>query len=225
MPPYLHASLHAELSQLAMAVGDHHRAASHAEVAWPLLERIHSMTDAYSLQVATAIAPLLDGDVDEAAALLERFGPPDGETAQVGARMTWQTAQAELALARGDARGRGPPLRRVVDLVTDGDVPGAGPAASPWVALAASAALVSRVRYGTSSPDARADELRDLVAGAVRPLARGHAVVHRPPAQRRAAGGPGRLGACGSVRRARARGRRARCSRSRTAGPTTAASR
>jgi hypothetical protein len=165
LPPYLLASLHAELSQLAMAVGDHHRAARHAEVAWPLLERIHSVTDAYSLQVATALARLLDGDADAAEALLERFGPPDGDTAQVGARLTWQTAQAEVALARGD---HAEALRRydaVVDLVTDGDTPGVGPGASPWVALASSAALVSRVRYGTASPDARADELRDLVAG------------------------------------------------------------
>jgi hypothetical protein len=123
------------------------------------------MTDAYSLQVATAIAPLLDGDVDEAAALLERFGPPDGETAQVGARLTWHTAQAELALARGHHADAVRRYDAVVDLVTDGDVPGGGPAASPWVALAASAALVSRVRYGATSPDARADELRDLVAG------------------------------------------------------------
>jgi predicted ATPase/DNA-binding SARP family transcriptional activator len=162
LPPYLHASLHAELSQLAMAVGDHHRAARHAEVAWPLLERIHSTTDAYSLQVATAIAPLLDGDVDEAEALLERFGPPDGEVAQTGARLTWQTAQAELALARGR---HAEAIRRydaIVDLVTDGEP---GPATSPWVVLAASAALVARVRHGTETPDPRADELRDLVAG------------------------------------------------------------
>lgn len=165
LPPYLHASLHAELSQLAMVIGDHHRAARHAGVAWPLLERIHSTTDAYSLQVATAIAPLLDGDVDQAEALLARFGPPDGETAQVGARLTWQTAQAELALARGDHAGAIRRYDEIVDLVTDGDTMGGGPAGSPWVALAASAALVSRVRYGTRSPDARADELRDLVAG------------------------------------------------------------
>ncbi len=163
LPPYLHASLHAELSQLAMAVGDHHRAARHAEVAWPLLERIHSVTDAYSLQVATAISPLLDGDVDEAEALLERFGPPDGETAQTGARLTWQTAQAEVALARGS---HAEAIRRydaIVEMVTDGGDP--GPGMSPWVALAASAALVCRVRHGETSPDARADELRDLVVG------------------------------------------------------------
>jgi hypothetical protein len=162
LPPYLQASLHAELSQLAIAVGDHHRAARHAEIAWPLLTRVHAETDAYSLQVATAIAPLLDGDVDTAAALLERFGPPDGDTAQMGARLTWQTAHAELALARGE---HAEALRRydgIVDLVLDSD-PGMG--ASPWLALAASAALVSRARHGTTDVDPRADELRDIVLG------------------------------------------------------------
>lgn len=162
LPPYLHASLHAELSQLAMAVGDHHRAARHAEVAWPMLARVHAETDAYSLQVATALAPLLDGDVDTAADLLQRFGPPDGDTAQMGARLTWQAAHAELALARGEVEEA---LRRydaVVDLVLDGD---GGFGNSPWLALAASASLVSRARHGTSEPDPRADELRDLVIG------------------------------------------------------------
>ncbi|KQV70022.1 hypothetical protein ASC64_09600 [Nocardioides sp. Root122] len=162
LPPYLHASLHAELSQLAIANGDHHRAARHAEIAWPLLTRVHAETDAYSLQVATAIAPLLDGDVDAAAALLEGFGPPDGETAQMGARLTWQTAHAELALARGEHEEG---LRRydaVVDLVLDSD---GSMGASPWLAIAASAALVSRARHGTADVDARADELRDTVLG------------------------------------------------------------
>jgi predicted ATPase/DNA-binding SARP family transcriptional activator len=162
LPPYLRASLHAELSQLAIAVGEHHRAAHHAEIAWPLLSRVHAETDAYSLQVATAIAPLLDGDVDRAAAMLEGFGPPDGDTAQMGARLTWQTAHAELALARGE---HAEALRRydgVVDLVLGSD-PGMG--ASPWLALAASAALVSRGRHGTADVDPRADELRDMVMG------------------------------------------------------------
>ncbi|WP_374454939.1 BTAD domain-containing putative transcriptional regulator [Nocardioides sp.] len=162
LPPYLHASLHAELSQLAMAAGDHHRAARHAEVAWPQLSRVHAETDSYSLQVATAIAPLLDGDIDTAAALLEGFGPPDGETAQMGARLTWQTAHAELALARGQ---HDEALRRydgIIDLVLDAD---GGMGASPWLALAASAALVSHARHGSADVDPRADELRDMVLG------------------------------------------------------------
>lgn len=162
LPPYLSASLHAELSQLAMTTGDHRRAAEHAEVAWPLLERIHSVTDAYSLQVATAIGPLLDGDVAEAERLLAAFGPPDGETAQMGARLTWHAAQAELALAKGhfeEAIGR---YDAVVELVSDVD---GGQSFSPWLAVAASAALVARVRHGGDGPDPRAEELRDLVVG------------------------------------------------------------
>ena len=39
-------------------VGEHHRAAEHAEIAWPLLARVHSQTDSYSLRMATAISPL-----------------------------------------------------------------------------------------------------------------------------------------------------------------------
>ena len=162
LPPYLTASVHAELSQLAMAVGDHHRAARHAEIAWPLLERVHSVTDAYSLRMATAISPLLDGDVDRAAAMLEEFGEPDGETPQMGARLTWLTAQAELALARGDHAGA---IRRyddIVEMVVESD-PTAG--INPWLMLAASAALVARARHGGLDVDPRARELRDLLLG------------------------------------------------------------
>ncbi|NYE38177.1 putative ATPase/DNA-binding SARP family transcriptional activator [Nocardioides cavernae] len=169
LPPYLSGSLHAELGQLAMTAGDHRRAARHAEVAWPLLERIHSVTDAYSLQVATAMAPLLEGRVEEAQRLLDRFGPPDGDQAQMGARLTWHAAQAELALARGDVTEALERYDATVDLVTDLD---GAPGASPWLAIAASAALVARVRHAADGPDPRADELRDLVAGDG---------AHRPP--------------------------------------------
>lgn len=161
-PPYLLASLHAELSQLAMAVGDHHRAAHHARISWPLLLQVHSVTDAYSLQMSTALAPLLDGDVDGAEALLEQFGPPEGEGAHMGARMVWQTAQAEVARARGDHPEA---LRRydaLVGMVIEGE-PGAE--LTPWLVIAASASLVARARHGTEVPDARAEELRDLVLG------------------------------------------------------------
>ncbi|RYB91634.1 transcriptional regulator [Nocardioides oleivorans] len=163
LPPYIAASLHAELSQLAMSVGDHGSAARHAAQAWPLLERVHSLTDAYSLKVATAIAPLMDGRVDEAEEMLERFGMPDGDTAQMGARLTWQAAQAELAHARGHhdvAIGR---YDEIVDMVVDAD-PGGG--INPWLMLAASSALVSRARYGDGTDVERAAELRDLLVGA-----------------------------------------------------------
>ena len=162
LPPYLTASLHAELSQLAMAVGEHHRAAEHAEIAWPLLERVHSVTDAYSLRMATAISPLLDGDLERAEAMLEEFGEPDGETAQMGARLTWLTAQAELALARGDHAGAIRRYDAIVEMVAEAD-PEAG--INPWLMLSASAAVVARARHTTSATDRRADELRDTLIG------------------------------------------------------------
>ncbi|HEV2796183.1 MAG TPA: hypothetical protein VGV65_01060, partial [Nocardioides sp.] len=161
LPPYLTASVHAELSQLAMAVGDHHGAARHAEIAWPLLARVHSLTDSYSLRMATAISPLLDGDVERAAAMLAEFGEPD-ETAQMGARLTWLTAQAELAIARGDHAGA---IRRyddIVAMVVETDTAGG---INPWLMLAASAALVARARHGAHDTDPRAAELRDLLVG------------------------------------------------------------
>jgi predicted ATPase/DNA-binding SARP family transcriptional activator len=163
LPPYIAASLHAELSQLAMSVGDHHAAARHAGRAWPLLERVHSVTDAYSLKVATAIAPLMDGRVDEAEAMLEGFGSPDGDTAQMGARLTWQAAQAELAIARGQHELAISRYDGIVDMVVDGD-PGGG--VNPWVMLAASSALVCRARYGDGTDGGRAAELRDLLVKA-----------------------------------------------------------
>ena len=162
LPPYLTASLHAELSQLAMAVGEHHRAAEHAEVAWPLLARVHSQTDSYSLRMATAISPLIDGDLDRAEAMLEAFGEPDGETAQMGARLTWQTAQAELALARGHHADAIRRYDAIVEMVSESD-PEAG--INPWLMVSASAALVARARHGTPGADPRSVRLRDTVVG------------------------------------------------------------
>ena len=160
LPPFLAASLHAELSQLAMSAGDHHGAAEHAQVAWPLMAQVHSLTDSYSLKVATAIAPLMDGRVDEAEAMLAAFGTPDGDAAEMGAWLTWHAAQAEIARAREQHELA---IRRyddVVDLVTAAD-PGTG--VNPWVLVAASAALVVRAHHGGEDTGQRAAELRDLL--------------------------------------------------------------
>lgn len=163
LSPYVAASLHAELSQLAMSVGDHHGAARHAELAWPLLERLHSVTDAYSLRVATAIAPLLDGRVEEAEAMLEDFGMPEGDSAQMASRLTWHAAHAEVALARGEHASAISRYDEVLALVMDAD-PGVG--FNPWLLISASAALVTRARHGDDETGERAAELRDLLVEA-----------------------------------------------------------
>ena len=48
-------------------------------------------------------------------------------------------------------------------------MPGVGDSGTtPWLMLAAAAALVARARHGRADPDGRADELRDMVIGSIR---------------------------------------------------------
>lgn len=164
LTPYLEASLHSELSQLAMFVGDHHRASHHAELAWPVLMRLHAVDDASSMRFTTVISRLLDGDVDGAAALLEEIGElPDG--GQLGSRMVLHAARGELALARGAVQDGFDHYDRALSEVMV-DIPGWAGGPTPWVSIAASAGLAARVRHTPPGPDPRADELRDLLLGA-----------------------------------------------------------
>ncbi|WP_295658143.1 BTAD domain-containing putative transcriptional regulator [uncultured Nocardioides sp.] len=161
LTPYLEASLLAQLAQLAMALGDHREAARHAERAWPLLLRLHAVDDARTLRVATALVPLVDGDLDAAERILDELGA-DPEGAQMGSRMAVLAARAELALARGDVEEGLRLFDAAVASVIEAEVPGV--ALTPWVLLAAAGAIVARVQH-TTGPDPRAAELRDLLAG------------------------------------------------------------
>ena len=78
LTPYLRAALHSELSQLAMFTGDHHLAAHHAEVAWPLLIELRAHDDANALRFTSAVSLLLDGDVDGAERAARRGGRAAG---------------------------------------------------------------------------------------------------------------------------------------------------
>ena len=162
LTPYLEASLHGQLAQLAMNLGDYRTAAEHAEVAWPILARLHADDDARAIRAATVIWPLLEGDYDTAErviAEIDTLGEP-----MLGSQMVMLSARAELALARGEVADG---LRlfdqalasvRPVDGVDLGGM-------NPWVLIAASASLVARVRYGTTGADeARARELVDVLA-------------------------------------------------------------
>ncbi|KQU67532.1 BTAD domain-containing putative transcriptional regulator [Phycicoccus sp. Root101] len=164
LTPYLEASLHTELSQLAMYVGDHHVAAHHAELAWPVLLRLHANDDASSMRFTSVVSRLLDGDVDGAAALMDEIGElPDG--GQLGSRMVLHAARAELALARGETQdGFAHYERALVEVMVD--IPGWTGGPTPWVSIAAGAGLTARVHHGPPGPDPRADELRDLLLGA-----------------------------------------------------------
>jgi predicted ATPase/DNA-binding SARP family transcriptional activator len=161
LSPYLEASLHAQLSQLTQVAGDHHASARHAEVAWPLLLRLHAVDDAHMLRVGTALGPLLDGDPDTCERILDEVEQA-GEGAQLGSRMALRAARAELALARGQvAEGLGLYDDAVAE-ADQQDMPGMG-GATPWLALAAAASLVARVHHEPPGPSRRADELRSLL--------------------------------------------------------------
>ena len=158
--PYLEAALHSELSALAMYRGDHHDAARHADIAWPIVVRLHAFDDAASLRVTSAISKMIDGDLagaEAAIADVERL-PQMG---QLGSRMLLHASRAELALARGDLAEGLAHYDQAVDGVQV-ELPGWQGGLTPWLVMAAAGALGARVRFA-DGPDPRADQLRDLL--------------------------------------------------------------
>ncbi len=162
---FVRASLHGELAQLCMVLGDHREAARHSEVAWPILMELHAVDDALSLRVGAAMAPLMEGRPDESTRILDELDAGHEKT-QVGSRMVIAAARAEIALAKGETEDALARFDDIIDLVSDVEIPGM--AASPWVLLAVSVALVARVHHSVDEFDPRAGELRDqLVAACV----------------------------------------------------------
>jgi predicted ATPase/DNA-binding SARP family transcriptional activator len=161
LTPYLEASLHAQLAQLAMVLGEHARAAQHAEAAWPILVQLHADDDARAMRVGSAMLPLLEGDLARAERILDEI-TDDGREAVLGSQMILLAARAELELARGDVQAG---LRLFDDAVASVAVDGLDfGGLSPWVLIAASGSLVARVRYGSTAADERrALEMRELL--------------------------------------------------------------
>jgi hypothetical protein len=161
LTPYLEATLHAQLAQLAMVLGDHAGAAQHAEVAWPILVQLHADDDARAMRVGSAMLPLLQGDLAAAQRILDEV-TDDGRESQLGSQMILLAARAELELARGDVQAG---LRLFDDAVASVAVDGLDfGGLSPWVLIAASGSLVARVRHGSTAADERrALEMRDLL--------------------------------------------------------------
>ena len=154
--------MHAQLAQLAMSVGDHDGAAQHADIAVPILRRLHADDDARALLLIRFMNTLLGGDPDAAEAMLVELEAESADP-RLGSQMAMMPARAELALARGDVGGG----LRFFDEALTSVAPVEGlefDGLSPWVLLAASASLVARVRYGSTPADRRrAVELRDLL--------------------------------------------------------------
>ena len=161
--PYLEASLHSQLAQLAMVMGDHRAAARHAEIAWPVLLRLHALDDARALRLYTAMEPLLEGDDEASERILDQVDAM-GDPGPIGSRMVALAARAELALVRDRVDEGLGAYDAAVESVQALGARGQAMAVGPWLMLAASGALVAHVHHGRSPRHAvRARELRDLL--------------------------------------------------------------
>ena len=163
LTPFLRGSLHAQFSALTNSAGDHRASAHHAEAAWPLLSSLGAHDDARSMRIAMAMAPLVEGDLERAARILDE-AEQHSEGVQTGSRMVLLAARAEGALASGQvAEG----LRGYDEAVavTLGEVEQAI-GLTPWLLIAAAGSLVAHVHHGTTAAHAaRAREFRDLLRG------------------------------------------------------------
>lgn len=163
LTPYVEASLHSKMCQMLLVLGDHRRAAVHAEKAWPLLMRLHAIDDARSMRTAVALVPLVEGDTGAAERLLDEVETMDDGGHRGNHSATLGSARAEVQLARGDVAGGLATYDRAIAAL--GEAGPGGQLLSPWLVLTGASALVARVHYAPPGPDPRADELRTLVAG------------------------------------------------------------
>jgi hypothetical protein len=162
--PWQLASLYTHLAMLAMHGGDHRSASENAELAWPLLLRLHAYDDAMQVRAGMAMAALMVGDVDECEQILDeiaaqRTGP------SFGGQMIESSAQAELALAKGQVRdGLQLYLQSVAEMhaIKFAGVEPTG--LEPWLVTAQAAALMAHVRFGSTPEDAAVSQELALLA-------------------------------------------------------------
>ena len=180
--------LHTQMALLAMQKGDPATAAVHAEIAWPLLVRLHAHDDAVQVRAGMAMGALLLGDIAECERVLAevrqmRQGP------WFGGHTVQSATQAELSLAKGDVEeGLASYLEAMGEMAAI-SFPGMETSGmEPWTILAEAAALTAHVRYAETD-DQRAERDR-LVGAPARPgptPARAARIVPRLPGDRDAA--------------------------------------
>ena len=158
--PWPRAMLHTQMALLAMQVGDPATAAVHAELAWPLLVRLHADDDAVQVRAGMAMGSLLLGDVAECERILaeiQRMKQPSH-----GGHTTESATRAELALARGDVETGLATYLEAVGEMASIRFPGMETSGmEPWTMVAKAAALAAHVRYA-ETPEQLAE--RDRLA-------------------------------------------------------------
>jgi hypothetical protein len=155
--PWQVATLHTQLAMLDFNSGMHHDAARHAQVAVPLLERLHADDDATSMRVSIALAALHDGDLDEAERILDAVGEPEAKDVTGG--MVAREVRAEILLSRGETDIALRLWRDNVEAMRSLRFPGMESAGDePWSVVALGTALTAHVRFAESPAQQQATQ-------------------------------------------------------------------
>jgi len=156
---WLPAMLHTQIAQLAMQAGRPEEAVTHAQEAFPVLDRLGASDDSLQLRSLLALSAIHDGDLGRAAAEIARL---DGQdiTRVFGGNLVVSLGSAELALARGDHEAGLAGYRRAVQKVRGLRFPGVETTGlEPWVLYAEATALTVHAYVGPD--DAVAQDLLD----------------------------------------------------------------
>ena len=152
--PWQVATLHTQLAMLDFNAGMHHEAARHAQVAVPLLERLHADDDATSMRISIALTALHDGDLDEAERILDAVGEPEAKDVTGG--MVAHEVRAELLLARGETDVALSTWRDNVEAMRKVRFPGMESGGDePWSVVALGTALTAHVRFAETPAQRR----------------------------------------------------------------------
>ncbi|KRC54892.1 MULTISPECIES: ATP-binding protein [unclassified Nocardioides] len=153
--PWRRAMIDAQLAELHAQLGDAARAAEHALLALPVLERLGAVDDAVQNRAIVATATMIGGDLTTAAAQVAELaalaptGMPGGDVAILRTR-------AELALITGEV-AEGLRLHRVAAEATRAmRMPGSEDVTTPWAISGEAAAVSAYALHG------HGDEGRDL---------------------------------------------------------------
>jgi len=167
--PWQVATLHTQLAVLDFSAGRHDEAARHAQVAVPLLERLHADDDATSMRISIALTAFHDGDLDEAERILHAVGRPEPKDITGG--MLASEVRAEILVARGEVDAALRAWRDNIEVMRAVRFPGVETAGDePWSMVALGTALTAHVRYAATPAQRRTAD--DLAAQAVTVLRR-----------------------------------------------------
>lgn len=152
--PWRRAMIDAQIAELHAQLGDAERAAEHALLALPVLDRLGALDDAVQNRAIVATAALLLGDVAAAARQLDALGT--APTGLPGGDVAILRSRAELALVTGEV-AEGLRLHRVAaEASREMRLPTTGEQIMPWAVSGEAAAVSAFAHHG------RGEEGRDL---------------------------------------------------------------